>query len=218
MSVVLLAGMPEEYSVLSKVFPDLLVLYGTAKMNLPALVPPDCTRIVSMGLCGGLAPTTPGIPLGVGNCVTASAVVDQGALVSMPDQSWNERMMAAAKAANIVVSPVPYYSSGLLDQADNTSQRAHLFAKYGAMAIDDETRYAAAWAAAKPGRSFNVLRSISDDWTESLPLSATGAILNRDGSVNISYLLWSLGQNSPSSTSLSRSRWISKNLLMPLRR
>jgi hypothetical protein len=207
MSTVILCGMPEEKEVLTKALPGLLVLSGTDKLNLPKLVPPDCKRIVSMGLCGGLAPSMPDIPLNVGSCVVASSVEDKGGLVSIPDTNWNSRAIKAAAAGKIVVSPVHYFSSGVLDQADSAVQRTALYGKYGAKAIDDETRYAAALVASRlltsrnGDMSFNVLRAISDDWTETLPLAATGAILNKDGSVNISYLLWSLAQSGMSQNS-----------------
>jgi hypothetical protein len=207
MSTVILCGMPEEKEVLTKALPGLLVLSGTDKLNLPKLVPPDCKRIVSMGLCGGLAPSMPGAPLNVGSCVVASSVEDKGGLVSIPDTDWNNRAIKAATAGHVVVAAVHYFSSGVMDQADSAVQRAALYGKYGAKAIDDETRYAAALVASRGGMAFNVLRAISDDWTETLPLAATGAILNKDGSVNISYLLWSLAQSTtsqsdPAATSL----------------
>ena len=143
MSTVILCGMAEEKEVLTKALPSLLVLSGAEKLNLPKLVPPECKRIVSMGLCGGLAPSTPGVPLNVGSCVLASSVEDQRGLVNIPDTYWNARVIAAASRGNIALPAVHYYSSGLLDQADSAAQRAALYGKYGAKAIDDETlRYA----------------------------------------------------------------------------
>lgn len=56
MPTVVLCGMPSEKRILSRALPGVLVLSGTDKLQLPQLVPPDCTRIVSMGLCGGLSP------------------------------------------------------------------------------------------------------------------------------------------------------------------
>ena len=45
--------------------------------------------------------------------------------------------VAALTASGIVPHVVPYYSSGLFDEADTADQRAAMYKKYGAHAIDD---------------------------------------------------------------------------------
>jgi hypothetical protein len=60
-----------------------------------------------------------------------------------------------------------------------------------AMAIDDETYYAALFCQ-QHGILLNVARSISDDSTETLPLAARGAIMTAMGSVNYEYLITEL--------------------------
>lgn len=196
-ATVLLCGMPEEKEVLASALPGRLILSGTDKLNLPTLVPRECTRIVSIGLCGGLARLT-NYDNDIGAIVLASALLDKHKDLDLPDSAWN----TAAQAALPSSVAVTYYSSGLFDEADSAQQRADMFAKYGTMAIDDESRYAAALAASR-AIAFNVLRSVSDDYSETLPLAATGAIMNKDGTANIGYLLWSLGQNNaPDSVSL----------------
>lgn len=187
---VLLCGMPEEKEVLAGCFPNALVLSGTDKLNLPALVPPDCTRIVVSGLFGGLAP---GIPVG-GICLAAT-IVDQAGSVYVCDVAWNDRVLEAAANAGLKFGCVSWYSSGVLDQADTAPQRTALLARYGAKAIDDEARFAVALAAQRPGLSVVDFRSCSDDWTETLPLAARGAIMSANGSADIAYLLSQLGAN-----------------------
>ena len=184
---ILFCGMPEEKEVLAGVFPTALILSGTDKLNLPALVPPECTRIVVSGLMGGLAP---GIP--VGGVCAARTIVDKAGALYTCDALWNDRVLAAGRAAGLTFGVVPWYSSGLLDEADSAGQRAAIFQKYHASAIDDEVRYAVALAALRPGLMVNDFRSCSDDWTETLPLAATGAIMNANGSANIPYLLRSI--------------------------
>jgi len=182
MSTVILCGMPEEKEVLQEALPGLLVLSGTDKLNLPLLVPSDCKLIVSMGLCGGLMPRLP-----VNAVVIAKSVKDKSGEIATPfDCFHNDYRWFPVYAA-------PYYSSGLLDESDTVTQRAALYAKYGAWAMDDETRYAVALAQQRK-IGFGVLRAVSDDWTETLPLAATGAILNKDGTANISYLIASLAK------------------------
>jgi hypothetical protein len=185
--IVILCGMPEEHGVIFGVFPTALILSGTDKLNLPKLVPPETTRLIVSGLFGGLSA---GIP--VGGICAARTIVDKAGDVFTCDAAWNEKVKAAGTAENLTFGVVPWYSSGLLDEADSTSQRAAIFRKYHTNAIDDEARYAVALAKERPGLLVNDFRSCSDDWTESLPLAATGAIMNADGSADIPYLLRSI--------------------------
>jgi Phosphorylase superfamily len=181
MTTVILCGMPDEKRVLTEALPGTLILSGTDKLNLQKLVPADCNMIVSAGLCGGMAPG-----LGIAAMVVASLVVDKAGQHNHPDAIWNNAVIEAGMAAGIGISPRPYYSSGL-EEADTIQQRAALYRKYGACAIDDETRFAAAFAVDR-GISFGVFRSVSDDWSETLPIEARGAIMNADGSPNLDYL------------------------------
>lgn len=190
MSTVVLCGMPDEKRELAKALPTgTLILSGTDKLNLPALLPASCTRLVCMGVCGGLSPD-----LEVPDVALATSVVDRAGVHAFADVGWNRAATSYAAHRGITLHGVPYYSSGLMDEADSVPQRAALFQKYGAHAMDDETRYVVAAAMAR-GIPFNVVRPLSDDYRDTLPLSATGPIMNRDGSANISYLLWSLGQD-----------------------
>ena len=187
MSAIIVCGMPDEKQVLAGALrPGTLILSGADKLNLLALVPPSCTRIISMGLCGGLAP-----PRVVGDVVAATTVVDRAGTTSTADAAWNFRAVSAAAARGHAIYPVPYYSSGLLDEANAVGQRMALYKKYGTDAIDDETRYVAA-EAARRGVPFNVIRPLSDDYRETLPLAATGPIMNADGGADIDYLLRSI--------------------------
>ena len=110
------------------------------------------------------------------------------------DPGWNQAAISYATKVGLKLHPVPYYSSGLFDEADTKEQRAFLFKRYGVHAIDDESRYVVA-EAVRRGIPFNVVRPLSDDWRETLPLSSTGPIMNKDGSANIDYLLRSIGQD-----------------------
>ena len=190
MSTVIVVGMPDELRVLTNALaPGTLILSGTDKLSLPKLIPDTCTRIVCAGVCGGLSPD-----LVVPNVALATAVIDHAGVGVPTDPAWNSRAIAALTAAGIVPHAVPYYSSGLFDEADTTDQRAALFKKYGAHAIDDESRFVVA-EAARRGVPFNVVRPLSDDYRDTLPLMARGKIMNPDGSANISYLLTALGQD-----------------------
>jgi Phosphorylase superfamily len=190
MTSIIVCGMPDEKRILTNALkPGTLILSGTDKRNLPQLVPSNCTRLISMGVCGGLSPE-----LAVACSVLALTVADHRGDEVVADEEWNIRAKASAGKRGVVLREVAYYSSGLFDEADNMPQRAALFAKYGAHAIDDETRFVVAEAQRRK-IPFNVARPLSDDASANLPLLATGRIMNPDGSPNMAYLFSALGQD-----------------------
>ena len=189
MSTVIVCGMPSEKSILMAALPGLLVLSGTDKLNLPSLVPPTCARLISMGLCGGLSPD-----LVVPDCVAATSVIDRAGDKAAADGEFNARAGVAFATAGGNLKPAPYYSSGLLNEANEVPQRAAIYSKYGAHAIDDETRFVVA-DAQRRDIPFNVFRSVSDASDDNLPLLAIGDIMNPDGSPNLAYLAAALGQD-----------------------
>jgi hypothetical protein len=186
MSTVILCGMPDEKRVLQSALPGLLVLSGTDKLNLPRLVPPDCSRIVVAGLFGGLAP---GIK--VGDVCIASTIVDKAGAAFACDAQWNDAIVAAGKAAGLTFTVAAWYSSGLWGEADTVEQRAAIFQRYGVAAVDDEARFAVALAVER-GIACNDFRACSDDYAMTLPPEARGAIMNADGSPNVDYLMRTL--------------------------
>ena len=189
--VVVHCGMPDEKTRLTAALPPgTLILSGEDKLNLSNLVPRDCTRIISMGLCGGLSPD-----LKVPDVAIATSVVDRAGSKALTDWNWAHAAADRLTAAKIVGKFVPYYSSGLFDEADETPQRASLYSKYGAKAIDDETRYTVAFAQVR-GISFNVVRPLSDAYDDNLPLMARGKIMRPDGSPTWTYLCLCLGPGS----------------------
>ncbi len=185
-STVVVCRMPDEQRILSRSLPGVLVLSGDAVMRLPEFVPPTCTRLLCMGVCGGLAPD-----LAVADAALAVTVVDQAGTVAAADAAWNADAIVAARKAGVALHPVPYYSSGLEDEADTREQRAALLAKYGAHAIDDEARFVVA-EAQRRGIPFNVVRPVSDDWRRTLPREARAGIMNADGTTSVKYLLKTL--------------------------
>jgi hypothetical protein len=190
MTAVIVCGMPDEKRILTRTLkPGTLILSGTDKLNLPQLVPPDCTRLISMGVCGGLKPG-----LLVGESVLAQTVIDRVGDIRSSEPYWNSLALDAAAKHNVVLVGVPYYSSGLFDEADTVPQRTALLVRYQAWAIDDETRFVVAEAVRRK-IPFNVARPLSDDASANLPLLATGKIMNPDGSPNLAYLASALGQD-----------------------
>lgn len=201
MRLVVLCGMPWEASVLTAALPGITILSGTAKNNLDTLVPSDTTHLVSCGLMGGLSHM-----IEIADVAVAGTIAT-GTRELQTDEAWNWAILFALKAAPgprreaigdqfDMETPLwaqraiicPWYSSGQMDQADTTQQRAALLAATGAWAIDDETFAAATYAKAK-GIKFAVMRSCSDDASETLPLAMRGQIMNANGSANLEYLL-----------------------------
>jgi hypothetical protein len=190
MTAVIVCGMPDEKHVLADALrPATLILSGTDKLHLPDLVPMSCTRLIGMGVCGGLSPR-----LVVPQIALATTVSRKTGAAALTDFDWNARAAAAAEQAGVTLHPVAYYSDGLENEANDPAQRSALFATYGAEAIDDELRFVVAEAKARD-IPFNSVRPLSDDYRAKLPLLATGNIMNPDGSPNIAYLLSALGQD-----------------------
>jgi hypothetical protein len=202
---VILCGMPSEYDVLGAAFPNNAVLTGTAKENLMGQVPPTCTRVISMGLAGGLFAS-----LKIADVVLATTVVDNIGNRWYCDPKWNDAVMQMGSYVvpqspgptdpvpvmwNKNLTSVPWFSSGAMDLADTGGQRAAIYKATKALAIDDET-YSVAVFCKENGIPFNVCRSISDDASETLPLAARGSIMNADGSVDIAYLIQELQKES----------------------
>jgi hypothetical protein len=197
MRLVIVCGMPEEAAILEAALPGILVLSGTAKNYLDALVPADATHIASVGLAGGLSPQIKIADVDIGGLL-----IDGSGGAWIPDPVWSRAILNAIGATTITGAgenlemPVwaqraricTWYSSGIMDQGDTAAQRAALFAQTGAWAIDDES-YSVASLAARRGIRFAIVRACSDDFRETLPLAARGAIMNADGSANIQYLL-----------------------------
>jgi adenosylhomocysteine nucleosidase len=177
----IVTGLTEEAAIARYVAaPGTLILCGQAQRdNIATLVPQDCTSIISFGLFGGLSPD-----IVVGQTVIADKLIDADGNVYMPDPVWRKRLFSSTKSFEHV-----WYSSGLYNTADTPSQRAAIFSKTGAHAIDDES-LAVAKLAQNRAISFGILRSCSDIWSDTVPLAARNAT-NPDGSSNIaSVLAW----------------------------
>ena len=204
MKLVVVCGMPSEAAVIKAALPGALVLSGTAKNNLDALVPRDATHIASVGLCGGLEPS-----VAVPDVCLASNVVDDTGHVYPVTPLWTFSLLSAIRTASVdndvraLTQPtwaqrarrMPWYSDGKFGDADTADKRAALWKKSGAWCIDDETifvaRFAHDWKL-----PFAVLRTVSDSATETLPPAAREAIVNPNGSPDIAKVFAAIRQES----------------------
>lgn len=174
MSLVVKTGMQTELSIAKKYAASgTLVLTGEfTPATLDIAVPLDCTALISLGVCGGLAPEAQ-----IGQAFIYDAVVTPDGTLTA-DVPWRKRIFAATK----------YYerhcwSSGQFNTANTIAQRADLYAKTGCAIIDDET-YAVAMVAEKRGIPWIGLRTVSDGAEDNLPPAIINA-LNPDGSDNL---------------------------------
>ena len=147
----------------------------------------DCDAILTLGVCGGLAPNDHDVPIQIGQafiydrCVTPNGSYEA-------DPAWRKRFFAATKYYE-----APVFSSGQFNTANTADQRAALFAKYGCPLIDDET-FAVAQVAQKRCIAWGGVRVVSDITTSNLPPAVIDA-LNPNGTVNLWDIFTSLVGN-----------------------
>jgi hopanoid-associated phosphorylase len=136
------------------------------------------TALVSFGIAGGLAPD-----LAPGTLVIGSAVVVRLGTVAT-DAAWSARLAAA----------LPEARTGLVLGGDrilgDARQKAALFARTGALAVDLESG-GVARAATAAGVPFVVLRAIADPAARDLPPAALIG-LNAEGGIALGAVLASL--------------------------
>jgi hypothetical protein len=196
-TVAILCGMSSEHGCLNAAFaryPNVAIFSGEDRLHLPALIPSTVTRIIDMGLGGGLGAPGPGdYLLKVSDLVVASTLSDKAGSVMTPGGDWMKKAIAAAEKAGIRAHEMPYFSDGNFNESNTKEQREHIHAISAnhALAMSDETRFAAA-EAHRRGIQFGVWRVMSDVWPTTLPPAARGAILNSDGTVNVIDLATSL--------------------------
>ena len=178
--ITVLTGLTDEADILADT-PGVTVLCGpAARDNLRALVPAGTQALVSFGVCGGLSPR-----LQVADLVFGTAVTN-GTATHRADRQWFYRM---AGRLTFPHHGAPAYSTGLVG-GDTPAERHQLFSEYRTWTIDDES-LAVASAATELGIPFAVIRSVSDDYLESVPAAITNAT-NPDGSTNVDAILAAL--------------------------
>ena len=141
----------------------------------------DIKGVISFGLAGGLSPL-----LKAGEVVIADQVIS-GSEQWRCDDRW--RVALAARLAHAHQGPVA--ASNVI--LENWDDKAALYAKTGALAVDMESAAAARFAAARK-LPFAVLRVISDDARHVLPPAALVA-MKPDGGIALGRVLGSLLRN-----------------------
>ncbi|MGO9008074.1 MAG: hypothetical protein ACLQIQ_08515 [Beijerinckiaceae bacterium] len=140
------------------------------------------TALVSLGTCGALAPR-----LGVGDVVLGTAVITGGGDMPLASAAWVQRL-----PYGVTVERGPVLSLGQIE-TDTPTQRAALFKKYGAAAIDEQSKTVAETANAHH-LPFIIVRCVSDDARDTIPPAARIAT-NADGSTNFLNIVKSIGND-----------------------
>ena len=173
--LVIKTGMASEFALVKKfAAPDVLVLTGLMTADdLRKAVPSNATAIISVGLCGGLAPS-----IKVGDIVLASTVETPDDEQFFADTGWTLRLHQCTGARG-----ARWWSSGAFNTANDKAQRDAMFAKTQCLVIDDET-YAVAQFAHERKIALAAMRSVSDAETDNLPPAIVNAV-NADGTDNL---------------------------------
>ena len=182
--VVIKTGMTVEQQIGQKyAAPGTLVLTGIYTADaLESVVPHECEAILSLGVCGGLAPAAQ-----IGQAFIYDRIVtglgnEQTYLCNV---GWRKRLFSATK----------YYergcwSDGSFNTANTPAQRAQLYTQSNCWVIDDESNAVAIFAA-KRGIACIGVRTVSDGTISKLPPAILNA-LNPNGTDNLWAVIQSL--------------------------
>jgi adenosylhomocysteine nucleosidase len=161
--------------------------------QLAALPAKQVSRILSIGICGALAPE-----LQVGDAVVASDVRMSGEQFAC-DAAWTRAIAARLPAARVV----PFAGSDVI--APDPQAKAALRAQTGAAVVDMESHLAAREAHAR-GLPFAAVRVVSDSANRALPPAARLA-LRSDGRPDPHAVFHSLIAMPTQLPSLIRTAW-----------
>jgi len=155
---------------------------------IAALIADGVKGLVSFGIAGALDPRLP-----IGALVLADMVIADGGSRNMPllhcqtDTAWNKALRA--RHPGLIRGTI----LGMSRPASSAVDKALLFARTGALAIDMESHHVAI-AAAQSGLPFVALRAISDRADQDLPAAALVG-LDKNGKAAIGPVLRSLLSN-----------------------
>lgn len=173
MSIGVLCGLNEEAAIIDDrdTF-DITIGAANVATLKQQIISKQIDRLISWGTCGALAPY-----LSVGSIVLANKVIVGGSA----EYPVNIRWMSRLPQGGVHIGPMFSHND---TEVTTPKQRAELFTKYGAIAVDEESDAVAELAAAYK-IPFIVVRCVSDGPYDRLPPIVN--CLNDDGSIN----LWS---------------------------
>jgi adenosylhomocysteine nucleosidase len=141
-------------------------------------VPANVGGILSIGICGGLAPSIPnGNSLVVGQTVICdNLITPEGSII--PDREWGQRIVEKTKAYKC-----NWWSSGVFSNTNTPEGKQDLYKKTGCQVVDVDTYWIGKFSQ-KHNIPFQALRVISDSSSDTLPDLARDS-LNNDGTLNL---------------------------------
>lgn len=145
------------------------------------LIAAGATHLLSFGLAGGLDPALP-----PGTLLLPDQLLLPDGTERPVDAAWHGALAALCHDLNPVIGP----HLGADIAIGSAAEKATLFGRTGALAVDMES-HVLAQAATAAGRPFAMLRVICDAAGETLPPAALQGI-KPDGSTDIVGVLWSL--------------------------
>lgn len=179
--IVAVTGMVREARILGSAHGKTLIAgsdgAGLAR-RLDAMLVAKAAGIISFGIAGGLMPD-----IRPGTVITATKIIAQDGTYPV-DEVWADHIARAVIGA----TQGPLFGSDVL--ADTPVEKAALFERTGALAVDMESHIAAR-AAARHGLPFAALRVVSDPPDRRLPHAATVA-LRPNGKISLLRVLLSV--------------------------
>lgn len=194
--IVAVTGLDREARVITR--PDIITVVGggdkrALEVRVKGALESGARRILSIGICGSLAPT-----LRVGECIVASEIVAVQERFATHRHWTNELLALLPKARPAILAGSDTIVS---DRAGKTA----LHQSTKAEAVDMESHVAAS-VAREHGFPFAAVRVVSDSWHQSLPPAALVAMA-RTGKVDLYAVLCSLVSRPGQIPALIRTAW-----------
>lgn len=182
--ILAVTGLAREARIVSR--PDIHVAAGggdsrNLRDRIERALDAGARRIISMGVCGALAPS-----LKVGDCVVATEIV-AGKETFNTHRSWTRELLARLPHAQAAVL------SGSDDIVADRAAKARLHRETGAAVADMES-HVAARIAAERDIPFAAIRVVSDCAARTLPPAALVGMA-KCGGVDVRAVLGSLARN-----------------------
>ena len=176
----IICGMDAEAYVAKQVFKnsDIIQYQHKPGFSLPAV---QYDRAWSFGVCGGNRPGLPYGALAIGDSMQDDRGLTYRICYDLENSVWK-----ALSEASIHFLYAHWLSTDKMNLGTTPVSRAELFKKYGADVVDDESYWIAKWADERK-IPFGIFRTLSDDWTQTLPPFINGA-LTPEGKTNWEFI------------------------------
>ena len=146
--------------------------------SLACAVTADCRGLISFGIAGGLSPD-----LRPGMCVVGSTIVSETRRVST-DRNWSRALL------QLIPDAVHGTIAGVPEITAHPEAKRALYARTGALAVDNESHVVASVAAAR-GLPMAAVRVVMDPADRELPGAAVAAV-RPNGTIDLAAVIRSI--------------------------